>query len=72
MDDQINPPKLLTHRAYAERCGVCTRTIDRWSEDGVLPEPVRIQKRKYWPADVTPRDGAPATTPPELLGGRVR
>jgi hypothetical protein len=63
MDDQTNFPKLLPHRAFAERHGVFTRTIDRWSEDGVLPEPVRIQKRKYWPANVTPRrDGGDDTT----------
>jgi hypothetical protein len=47
--------QLETHRQYAERHGVSTRTVDRWSEDGILPEPIRIRTRKYWPTDVEPR-----------------
>jgi hypothetical protein len=48
-------PQLETHRAIAQRFNVSTRTIDRWSEDGILPEPIRIKTRKYWPIDVEPR-----------------
>jgi hypothetical protein len=54
-------PQLETHRKIAERYNVSTRTIDRWSENGILPEPVRIRGRKYWPGDVQPRrDGETA------------
>jgi DNA-binding transcriptional MerR regulator len=53
--------QLETHRQFAERHGVSTRTVDRWSEDGILPEPVRIRGRKYWPSTVEPqRDGETA------------
>ena len=62
-DPTKDPPTahLETHRRIAERFDVSTRTIDRWSEDGVLPEPVRIRGHKYWPSDVKPRrDGGEA------------
>jgi DNA-binding transcriptional MerR regulator len=48
-------PQLVPHRTMAERYNVSTKTIDRWSEDGILPEPIRIKTRKYWPTDVAPR-----------------
>jgi hypothetical protein len=52
-------PQLESHRKKAERHGVCTKTLDRWVEDGILPEPFRINGRKYWPVHVEPRrDGA--------------
>jgi predicted site-specific integrase-resolvase len=38
----------LTSRALAERYGVCSRTLDRWTEAGILPEPMRINKVRYW------------------------
>ena len=47
--------QLETHRAFAERHGVSTRTIDRWTRDGLLPKPVRINKRKYWNPSTQPR-----------------
>jgi predicted site-specific integrase-resolvase len=43
------------HRRFAERHGVSTRTVDRWVKAGRLPEPERINNRKYWPSDVEPR-----------------
>src|SRR5262249_61326050 len=47
--------ELETHRAFAERHGVSTRTIDRWTRDGLLPKPIRINKRKYWNPSTQPR-----------------
>ena len=38
----------LTSRALQERYGVVDRTIDRWVESGVLPQPMRINKIRYW------------------------
>jgi predicted site-specific integrase-resolvase len=63
MTDETNLPsaQLEPHRRYAERRGVSTRTLDRWTDAGILPAPVRINGRKYWPTDVEPRhDGEPA------------
>ena len=31
------------HRRFAERRGVSTKTLDRWVEAGILPEPERIR-----------------------------
>ena len=38
----------LTSRALQQRYGVVDRTIDRWTEAGILPEPLRINKIRYW------------------------
>jgi predicted DNA-binding transcriptional regulator AlpA len=38
----------LTSRALQQRYGVVDRTIDRWVESGVLPQPMRINKIRYW------------------------
>ena len=38
----------LTSRAVANRYSVSIRTIERWTEDGILPQPMRIHKVKYW------------------------
>jgi predicted DNA-binding transcriptional regulator AlpA len=56
-DHGSDPPRpgLLTHRRFADKCGVATKTIDRWTEAGILPPPVRINTRKYWPDTVAPR-----------------
>jgi hypothetical protein len=37
-------------RVVAERHKVCIRTIERWVEAGILPPPLRINGRKFWPA----------------------
>jgi predicted site-specific integrase-resolvase len=40
--------KKLTTRALCERYSVVDRTIDRWVDSGILPEPIYINKRRYW------------------------
>jgi hypothetical protein len=53
--------QLEPHSKKAARHGVCTRTLDRWVKNGILPAPVRINGRKYWPTDIAPRrDGEEA------------
>lgn len=49
------PPAWQPTRKLAERLGVCTRTIERWEQSGILPEPKRINGRKYWPEGTEPR-----------------
>jgi DNA-binding transcriptional MerR regulator len=36
-------------RTLAERHRVSIRTIERWTEAGLLPQPQRIRGRKFWP-----------------------
>jgi predicted site-specific integrase-resolvase len=48
-------PQLTPFRKFAERKGVSTKTLERWTAAGILPEPIRIRGRKYFPADVEPR-----------------
>ena len=42
---QRNDPELIGARAAAERLGKHPRTLARWSERGILPEPVRLGPR---------------------------
>jgi hypothetical protein len=50
------PPQLReSHSHKARSLDVCTRTLDRWVAAGILPEPERINGRKYWPLNVEPR-----------------
>ena len=56
--DQV---RVVPIRRYAERHGVSVRTVHRWAEAGVVPEPERIRGRNYMPADAEPRrDGKAA------------
>jgi hypothetical protein len=48
---------LLTFSKFAALHSVSTKTLDRWIERKVLPEPVYIRNRKYFPADVVPQQG---------------
>ena len=38
----------LTAAALQERYGVCWRTIDRWSKEGHLPPPMRVNRLRFW------------------------
>jgi predicted DNA-binding transcriptional regulator AlpA len=40
--------KLLPTRDLIARYSVVDRTIDRWIEAGILPQPIRINNRRYW------------------------
>jgi predicted DNA-binding transcriptional regulator AlpA len=51
----------LPMRAMCERYGVVSRTIDRWTETGVLPSPLWINRYRYWDeAELEARDKARA------------
>jgi hypothetical protein len=38
----------LTSRMLCERYNVVTRTIDRWTAAGILPQPLIINGYRYW------------------------
>ncbi len=38
----------LTTKLLCDRYGVCDRTIDRWTETGVLPKPMVINRIRFW------------------------
>jgi hypothetical protein len=38
----------LTTKLLCERYSVCDRTIDRWTETGVLPKPMVINRIRFW------------------------
>jgi len=41
--------RLLPIKAMCARYGdVVDRTIDRWTAAGILPEPLVINRRRYW------------------------
>ena len=39
----------------ARRLDRSVRTVDRYVEVGILPEPLRIRGRRFWPAGVMPK-----------------
>jgi hypothetical protein len=39
--------KFAKHSLAAQMHGVCPKTLDRWAELGLIPEPIRINKLKY-------------------------
>jgi predicted DNA-binding transcriptional regulator AlpA len=41
----------LTMRMLCDRYSICDRTVDRWTETGILPEPMRINNVRYWDED---------------------
>jgi hypothetical protein len=55
------PAELDRTRTLAERHKVSVRTVERWVEAGILPQPMRIRGRKFWPAGTTAKTDA--TTP---------
>jgi DNA-binding transcriptional MerR regulator len=52
---QQGAPRRETKRRKAERQGVSTRTIDRWTEQGILKRPIKINGRSYYDVDDEPR-----------------
>jgi predicted site-specific integrase-resolvase len=38
----------VTVRYLCQRFGIVDRTVDRWIETGVLPQPIYINKRRYF------------------------
>jgi hypothetical protein len=59
-----NDPELIRARAAADRLGKHPRTLARWSQLGILPDPVRLGPRgdRHYRAediDALLRDGAP-------------
>jgi hypothetical protein len=51
--------RLLPTRLVCERYDVCDRTVDRWVESGVLPQPAYINKRRYFDeGELDARDAA--------------
>jgi len=47
-------------RKMAEQNSVSVRTIERWTDAGILPPPMRINGRKFWPAGTTPKTDSAA------------
>jgi hypothetical protein len=45
----------VTPRKIAETYNVCVRTVERWVDAGILPEPDRIRGRKSWPPGTAPK-----------------
>jgi DNA-binding transcriptional MerR regulator len=43
----INKVRKLTSRMLCERYSVVTRTIDRWTAAGILPQPLVINGYRY-------------------------
>jgi DNA-binding transcriptional MerR regulator len=51
MSDKFCRVRKLTSRMLCERYNVVTRTIDRWTAAGILPQPMRINGYRYWDED---------------------
>jgi predicted DNA-binding transcriptional regulator AlpA len=41
----------LQLRDLCDRYGVSDKTIDRWTKDGILPRPLKINGYRYWDRD---------------------
>jgi hypothetical protein len=68
MSNKSHPVRKLTSRMLCERYNVVTRTIDRWTAAGILPQPLVINGYRYWDeAEVEQRErermGAERTSP---------
>lgn len=51
MSNNFRSVRKITSRVLCERYDVVTRTIDRWVEAGILPEPEYINSIRYWDQD---------------------
>jgi hypothetical protein len=54
-DKQLRPTSLESAVTVARRLDRSVRTIDRYVEEGILPAPMRIRGRRFWPAGVMPK-----------------
>jgi predicted DNA-binding transcriptional regulator AlpA len=60
----------LTMRLLCDRYGVCDRTIDRWTQTGVLPKPMVINRIRFWDEEaIEERDRERMTAAERLLAG---
>ena len=49
------PISLESAATIARRLDRSVRTVDRYVEEGILPAPMRIRGRRFWPAGVMPK-----------------
>jgi predicted site-specific integrase-resolvase len=40
--------RMLPTRMICARYGICARTVSRWLEAGILPQPLRVNGVRYW------------------------
>lgn len=48
MSTNDNPSRLRPARAVREHFGISAMTLWRWTKEGILPAPVKINGRNYW------------------------
>ena len=49
MSNTQNPPtRMLPIKPVCDRYGISAQTVDRWLERGLLPEPMRVRRYRYW------------------------
>jgi predicted DNA-binding transcriptional regulator AlpA len=52
----VNTERLVSSAAVRRELGdVSEMTIWRWTKTGILPQPIKINKRNYWPASAIER-----------------
>lgn len=47
-DETAQHERMLPMGLVCKRYNVTDRTVDRWLERGILPEPIRINRYRYW------------------------
>lgn len=57
--DSAQSTALVPNSRKATEWGVTTRAVYDWVRDGILPQPVRIRGRIYWPEGTTPKFDRP-------------
>lgn len=56
-------PTLMPKKLLAANLGVSPRTIERWRDNGIIPQSRRVNGREYWEPGTRPRfdDEKPTT-----------